>query len=250
MKYFFALLLTLMALLAHAQAPIAMDTRVFEMRIYYTEPGKLDDLIRRFQKHTRKLFIKHGMENIGYWVPVHNEQNRLIYVLAYPDMAARDKAWKAFGEDPVWKKVRTKSEKKGKIVSKVESIFMNATDYSPAIAASSDGKRVFELRIYTCPPNKLPDLNKRFREHTMKLFAKHGATNIVYWQTIEKDATVQPKLYYILSHPTEAGGAAMFQQFIKDPEWLKVKDESEKNGKIVEKIESIYMEALPFSLIK
>jgi hypothetical protein len=248
MKYLLTLCLALMALWATAQT--AADTRVFEMRIYYAEPGKLDALVTRFQKHTRKLFKKHGMENIGYWLPLHNDDNRLIYILAYPDMAARDKAWQAFGEDPKWKKVKSKSEVNGKLVQKVESIFMNATDYSPLITPSTSGERVFELRIYTAAPEKLPNLNERFRTHTMKLFAKHGATNLAYWSTIEKEASVQPKLYYILAHPSEAGGAKMFEQFVNDPEWKRVKAESEKNGPIIDKIESVYMRALSFSPIK
>src|SRR5258708_10891338 len=73
------------------------DTRLFEMRIYYAAPGKLDALHARFRDHTLKLFEKHGMTNIGYWVPVDNTDNKLIYILAFPDREAREKAFKAFG---------------------------------------------------------------------------------------------------------------------------------------------------------
>ena len=225
------------------------DSRVFEMRIYYTEPGRLDALIERFQKHTTKIFKKHGMENIGYWVPISNEKNQLIYVLAYPNMEAREASWKAFGADPKWKKVQTKSELSGKIVNKVESVFMKATDFSAAIGASKKGDRVFELRTYTAAPDKLSNILARFRDHTTKLFEKHGMTNIVYWTTIEKEA-VQPKLVYILAHKSEEAGKKSFDEFRKDPEWIKVKTESESKGIIVDKIESVYMKALPFSKIR
>ena len=219
------------------------------MRIYYTEPGRLDALIERFQKHTTKIFKKHGMENIGYWVPISNEKNQLIYVLAYPNMEAREASWKAFGADPKWKKVQTKSELSGKIVNKVESVFMKATDFSAAIGASKKGDRVFELRTYTAAPDKLSNILARFRDHTTKLFEKHGMTNIVYWTTIEKEA-VQPKLVYILAHKSEEAGKKSFDEFRKDPEWIKVKTESESKGIIVDKIESVYMKALPFSKIR
>ena len=246
MNKFLPLLFCLLALQSFAQKA---DTRVFEMRTYYAAPGKLDALIERFQKHTTKLFKKHGMENIGYWLPAHNDQDQIVYVLAYPSMEAREASWKAFGADPKWKKVQQASEANGKIVAKVESVFMHATDFSPKIKASKKGKRVFELRTYTIPDGKADNLQARFRNHTMKLFEKHGAVNVAYWITIEKEG-VTPKLIYILAHPDEPSGKKMFDEFRKDPEWIKVKEASEVNGKIVEKVVSVYLNALPFSKIK
>ncbi len=241
---FMALLFT-MAAFAHKQ-----DTRYYEMRIYYCEAGKLPDLLTRFRNHTTKLFEKHGMTNVGYWVPISNEQNALYYVLSYPSKEARDASWKAFGADPEWKTVREKSEENGKIVAKVESIFMNLTDFSPAVKAQKKNpERVFELRIYTPGPDKLNDLLARFRNHTVKLFKKHGMDNIAYWTTIEKDGA-QPKLVYFLGHKSEEAGKASFEAFRKDPTWVKAREESERNGKLAEKVESIYMTPTDFSTIK
>src|SRR5512138_1597771 len=92
------------------------DSRLFEMRIYYAAPGKLDDLQARFRNHTTKLFEKHGMQNIGYWLPLTNSENRIIYILAYPNREAREKSWKEFGADPVWQEAAKASEKNGKLV--------------------------------------------------------------------------------------------------------------------------------------
>ncbi len=238
--------LTIILLFAATLTASAQDTRLFETRIYYTEPGRLEALLARFRNHTTKIFEKHGMTNIGYWVPLH-EENKLIYVLAYPDRAARDAAWKAFGADPEWVKVRTESEVSGKIVSKVESIFMDATDFSPKIKSSKSKKeRVFELRTYTTNPGKLPDLLARFRNHTLKLFKKHGMTNVAYWTVNGKDDT----LIYILSHPSEEAGKKAFDAFRADPDWVKARDASEVNGKLANKVESVYMKATDFSTIK
>ena len=238
--------LTTMLLFAAVLTASAQDTRLFETRIYYTEPGRLEALLTRFRNHTTKIFEKHGMTNIGYWVPLH-EENKLIYVLAYPDRAARDAAWKAFGADPEWVKVRTESEVSGKIVSKVESIFMDATDFSPKIKSSKSKKdRVFELRTYTTNPGKLPDLLARFRNHTLKLFKKHGMTNVAYWTVNGKDDT----LIYILAHPSEEAGKKAFDAFRADPDWVKARDASEVNGKLANKVESVYMKATDFSTIK
>lgn len=117
-----------------ASPSLAPDSRCFEMRTYFVPPGKLEALHARFRDHTNQLFVKHGMQLVGYWVPMDKNmhyESKLVYMLAYPSRSARDKSWKEFNADPEWKKVRKESEKNGKIVEKVESVFMTATDYSP-----------------------------------------------------------------------------------------------------------------------
>lgn len=227
------------------------DTRYYELRVYYCHPGKLDALIERFTNHTTKLFEKHGMENIGYWVPINNTENALYYVLAYPDKEARDASWKGFMNDPVWKEVARKSEENGKIVAKVSSTFMTAaSEITPAIKASATGKdRSFELRTYHCYPGQLPKLIKRFKDHTLNFFTQYGMTHIAYWTTIEEN-TDQSKLVYILAYPSEAAGVKAFEQFRADPAWQKVKTETETPNPIVEKVESVPMKPLSFSKIK
>jgi hypothetical protein len=109
-----------------------VETRVFEMRTYYAAPGKMKALHDRFRNHTNKLFEKHGMTLIGFWSPIDAKQadEKMVYILAYPSKEAADKSWKAFREDPAWLKAKGDSEKDGKLVDKVESLFMNPTDYS------------------------------------------------------------------------------------------------------------------------
>jgi len=117
-----------------ASPSLAPDSRCFEMRTYYAAPDKLEALHARFRNHTNKLFVKHGMQLVGYWVPMDKNkkyENKLVYILGFPSREARDKAFKEFGQDPEWIKVRDESEKNGKIVEKVDSVFMTATDYSP-----------------------------------------------------------------------------------------------------------------------
>ena len=114
---------------------VAKESRVFEMRTYHAAPGKLEDLQARFRNHTMKLFEKHGMTNIGYWVPVDEKTgqptgNTLVYILAFPSLEARQKSWDAFRNDPAWTAVRTESEKNGRLLEKIESVFLKATDYS------------------------------------------------------------------------------------------------------------------------
>lgn len=122
-----------------AQAePAKLDpkTAVYELRTYYPAPGKAAALNARFREHTLGLFAKHGMTNVAYWNELPTDaapEGRVVYVLAYPSRAARDADWAAFGKDPEWQKVVAASEAAGKLVTKVDSVFMTATDYSPPI---------------------------------------------------------------------------------------------------------------------
>jgi NIPSNAP protein len=113
---------------AHAQS-----TRVFELRTYTAAPGKFDALNKRFRDHTLGLFKKHGMTNVGYWTPTDEPLagNTLIYIVAHQSREAAKQSWDAFRKDPDWLKARDESQKDGTLTTKVESVFLNPTDYSP-----------------------------------------------------------------------------------------------------------------------
>ncbi len=105
--------------------------RLYELRTYHVIAGRMPAMLKRFREHTIQLFEKHGMENIGYWTPVGKEgETRLVYILAHNGPEAAKKSWQGFRDDPVWQKARDASEADGKIVDKVESVFMNPTDFS------------------------------------------------------------------------------------------------------------------------
>ncbi|MBL8290796.1 MAG: NIPSNAP family protein [Bryobacterales bacterium] len=111
-----------------------MQAEVYELRTYTTHPGKLDALHARFRNHTIKLFEKHGMKNLMYWVPQDEprKSNTLIYVVKHKSRQAAEASWKAFREDPEWNKVKGESEAAGPIVQKVDTVFMDLAPYSPA----------------------------------------------------------------------------------------------------------------------
>ncbi len=139
MKYLLPMLLLGAAALGLAVAARAakedkkVDGRVFELRTYHAAPGKMEALHARFRDHTNKLFRKHGMTIVGFWVPAKPEeaQKTLVYLLAFPSKEAADRSWKAFRDDPEWKAARAESEKNGRLVDKVESVYLSPTDYSP-----------------------------------------------------------------------------------------------------------------------
>lgn len=115
--------------IAHAQT----GHRVFELRTYTAAPGKLDALKARFRDHTLKFFEKHGMTNVGYWVPQDAplSENTLTYILAYPSREAATKSWQAFRMDPEWLKARAASEANGPLTTRTESLFLAPADFSP-----------------------------------------------------------------------------------------------------------------------
>jgi hypothetical protein len=120
------LLLTLLTGFAFAQ------NRVYELRTYTCNEGKLEALKTRFRDHTIEIFNRHHMESIGYWVPQDGEKSKttLIYILAHPSREEAAKNWKEFSSDPEWKKVSAESDLNGKIVNHVESVFMDPADFS------------------------------------------------------------------------------------------------------------------------
>jgi NIPSNAP len=108
---------------------------VYELRVYHTYEGKLDDLLRRFREHTMRLFEKHGIRNVAYWTPIDEplKGRTLFYVLAHSSREAATANWDAFRNDPDWQAARDKSEANGKLVEKVESTFLSLTDFSPPL---------------------------------------------------------------------------------------------------------------------
>jgi hypothetical protein len=118
--------------LAPSSTAHAQGTPVFEFRTYHTNPGKLDALNARFRDNTIRIFNRHNMKSIGYWVPLDAPAagNTLMYILQHPSREEAKKNWAAFNADPEWQKVKAESEKDGKLVEKVDSVFAEATDYS------------------------------------------------------------------------------------------------------------------------
>jgi len=126
-------ILPLLLLASALMLPASAASRVFELRTYTAAEGKLPELSARFRDHTTRIFKKHNMEVVGYWIPQDPEKskNTFVYILAFPSREAADKAWADFQADPEWKKVAAESEANGKLVLKVDRMFLDATPYSP-----------------------------------------------------------------------------------------------------------------------
>lgn len=119
---------------------------------------------------------------------------------------------------------------------------------APATSQAASG-RVFEMRKYYALPGRLDALNARFRNHTGALFQKHGMELVGFWEPTEGPEAGKV-LIYILAYPSAAAKEAAWKGFVNDPQWKKARDDSERDGKIVEKIESTMLKGTDYSAIK
>ncbi|QCK84415.1 NIPSNAP family protein [Phreatobacter aquaticus] len=104
---------------------------IYELRIYRCLPGRLPNLLKRFNDHTLKIWERHGIRQAGFWTTVIGESNNdLTYLVAWESMAEREKKWSAFQADPEWIAARNDSEKDGPILSNVASQFLQPTAFS------------------------------------------------------------------------------------------------------------------------
>lgn len=214
------------------------DPGLYELRVYTPAPGKAQALHARFRDHTLRLFARHGMTNIGYFTaaPVAGQpaDERLFYILGFPDRAARDAAFKAFGADPEWRAVFEASQAAGALTTNIASTFLTPAEYAPAFASDPAAvPRLFELRTYRAAPGKLENVHARFRDHTRDLFAKHGMTSIAYWRPVAGQPQMDDRMVYLLAFPSAEARAASFHAFGADPEWRKAAADSEAGGPIL-----------------
>ncbi|MFK8112438.1 MAG: NIPSNAP family protein [Rubripirellula sp.] len=230
------------------------DAEVFELRTYTTKEGKLDALNARFRDHTVRLFQKHGIESVGYWVPTDKEKskNTLIYVIKHKSRDAAKASWKAFLADPEWKKA-AKESGVGGLATAPESVYMELTDYSPewnvdSENAKADEDDVFELRVYQAAEGKLGKLDARFRDHTIRLFDRHGIKSVAYWHaTDEPDAS--NTLIYVVKHESRDAAKSAWKSFGGDSDWKQAAKASGV-GRLAKPPESTYMSPTDYSAIR
>ncbi|WP_421797027.1 NIPSNAP family protein [Haliscomenobacter sp.] len=237
---------------SNEQEPKGPEPRYYEIQIHQAEPGRLKYLQNRYRQFAIPLYRKHNIQVEGFWSPVDPKDERIVSVLSYYSQASWLRSTKDFLRDPKWKKGIEDSESVGRLEARSDKSFMRLTDFSAAKFPRNGTKgRVFELRTYYATPGKLPNLLERFRNHTRKLFEKYGMTNLWYWTVVDA-YPAQETLIYMLAHPSQEAGLKAFTDFRNDPEWIKVRKDSEDKagGSLTLKVESLYLKPLDFSPIK
>ncbi len=137
----------------------------------------------------------------------------------------------------------------GVIVLTFTAGFLLRGAVTPAPVFAQGNGRVFEVRTYTAPDGKLGDLHARFRNHTLRIFAKHGMTNVAYFAPTDAPLS-QNTLVYVLSHASREAATKSWDAFRADPEWQKVAADSQINGRIVSNVQSVFALATDYSPMK
>jgi hypothetical protein len=226
------------------------DPQFFEIRTYYCHPGKLPDLLKRFNDHTMELFEKHGMVNMGYWVPMDNADNKLVYLMGYESHEQRDTAWDAFMKDPEWNRVWDASKVNGPIVASVVNKFYTYTGYSPKLKKEDAGSRIFSLRTYYTNEGKLNNLHNRFKDHTLEIFKNNGMTNIAYFNMDPSHEESKNVLTYLITFPDTTARKASWDSFREDEAWKAAYANSIKDGSLVDSLTAELLMPTSFSPLK
>ena len=211
-------------------APVTL--MLYELRAIQAGPGKLDALHGRLRDHQIPLLKEHGVFTQAVFVPAGENPQELVYLLtAAEGLGPMEEGWAGFRKDPKWLKTSEATDSDGQLVAQERNQRLVKTYWSPQLKPEHAGEpRVFEMRTYTCPdPSKHAALTRRFRDHTMKLFEKHGMKNIVYW-TPDEEPESQQRLVYLLAHKSQEAAKESFAGFRADPDWLAAKKASEETA--------------------
>lgn len=200
-----------------------------DLRVYQAAPGKIDALHARLRDHQIPLLQQHGIGTQGVFTPAGENPDQRVYLLTTAEgLQGMEEGWAGLREDPTWLEVVAETEKDGPLVARESHQRLVTTSWSPVFPPEKSAKpQVFELRTYSCPdPSKHTALMRRFHNHTMKLFEKHGMQNVVYWVPDEQPESRQ-RLVYMLAHDSEEAAKESFAAFRKDPDWIAAKEASE-----------------------
>lgn len=212
-----ARIVVLLALLLAAPMTAVATDKLYELRIYTTNPGKIEALNARFRDHTLKLFEKHGIENLYYWNVTEGAEgedpaNMLVYIVAHQDKAAADAAWQAFLADPEWQKVASESEVGGAILAGPPvSLYMETVAIPTGEPGAPGAGRIFELRKYNTGVDGLAGTIDRFQGGEAELFRKHGMETLHFWSTLDQSSFV-----YLLAHKDRETARASWQGFFAE----------------------------------
>jgi hypothetical protein len=254
------------------------DSPVYQMRVYQPQAGQQAAALQLITEGI-PLCEKHGIKVPAVMVPVEATDERIFLLFSHLSKATAEVNWEAFHKDQDWVAATSKANTNGPIVTLLGNYYLTGNDYMPELGPSSSKPRIFELRTYIASTNHLSNLNSRFRDHTVKLFKKHGMTNMLYTSlatgesatcgpmlkalaavgqdSAEIDATepAQDKtLIYLLAHDSVDAAKESFGKFRTDPEWTTAMKASEtkaggpltvKNG-----VKSLFLKAADCSHLK
>jgi hypothetical protein len=223
---------------------------LYELRHYTTpDTSSLGALTAWFGEHVIPECQSHGMRVVGCWTVAIGQQPRFTVMFAFDDLNQREEQYAGILGSENWPRIVALSFPNGvPLVTGIDTAILRPTPYSPDpfqfMSATSSG--VFEERIYRGRNGRaFAAVNKRFNDHTTRIFANHGIVPVGFW-TVEIGAD-QPSLYYLVRFDDLSEYNPKWSAFRRDPEWQQVRADSEKDGNIILRISSTILIPTPFS---
>ena len=219
------------------------DGPVYELRIYAAAEDRLGHLIKRFREHTDRLFRKHKMEPVAYWLPTDGtakEKRRFVYILKHPSRYAAYRNWNAFTHDPEWKRgVLEQPEFQRLLSGRPESVFLTPNKFLNE-STRSNNPNIYELRIHTAAQGKLTALHQHHRDTGVNLHLKHGIRTLGSWFAFDRPES-ENTMYTLHRHTNRTQADLNWKAIEADPEWKK------SRGNLNTKTERLYLKPMDFS---
>ena len=223
--------------------PRVDDGPVYELRIYAAAEDRLGHLIKRFREHTDRLFRKHKMEPVAYWLPTDGtakEKRRFVYILKHPSRYAAYRNWNAFTHDPEWKRgVLEQPEFQRLLSGRPESVFLTPNKFLNE-STRSNNPNIYELRIHTAAQGKLTALHQHHRDTGVNLHLKHGIRTLGSWFAFDRPES-ENTMYTLHRHTNRTQADLNWKAIEADPEWRK------SRGNLNTKTERLYLKPMDFS---
>lgn len=223
-----------------------------ELRIYTVTTNKLDAVLERFRDKVEPVRRKHGINTLGYWTaPGTTNGGTFAYLMAAASREELQKQEKEFGTDPQFRDGYAASNKKhGKTVDKIDSLPL-AVDATAAFDFAAAAKpRVLDQRVYSVLPGKLDAFRPRWRDHAVPIYARHGLRSLGWWAADKKDAAGNDQFVCLLAGDSLKAIQQCIAAVHRDPDWQRVENETERDGKLRSGVASFKLTPTDFSSLK
>lgn len=224
----------------------------FDLRIYTVTSNKMDGVLERFRDTVEPVRRKHGITTVGYWTaPGTTNGGTFAYLMAATSKGELQRQEKEFGADPDFKNGYAASNvKHGKTVDRIVSLPLRVDATARFDFTSAKAARAFELRIYSVLPGKLDAFRARWRDHAVPIYERHGLHSLGWWVAEQKDAAGNDQFVCLLAGESLDAIQKSITDFHADPEWQRVVQETEQDGKLRSRVEALKLTPTTFSPLK